>query len=381
MRAMVMFVSAAGVFLAAAASFGQEEPHSRSSRFHRGFDRQAPDEQPNRRPAGRLITAEVVIADVTGEPEPEMSSDKLAELQKAGRVASLTRLKLSALENQPAMLQFGERVPVVTGRTTTSGFRSVGGGSTRGLEDTLRRMDGNKNEMIDPSEMADRAALFVRNAAERAGLETSEPLAIDKLLAALQRPSGDAQRGSRPATQESISMEHLGTLIQVTSRVEDDDSILMELQAEISRLTPNPVRADAENAEAPAELPRTATITTKSTLRIPAGKTVVAGSRSTGTEHGPVQTWILVSASADAARPASVDETSVPELKVFALLHAKADSLAELLQNVFQAENIRIGVDARTNSLIIQGNAADHDVIQALIQRLDEPQERAAVDR
>ncbi len=271
---------------------GQEVQTGPAARFQRG-QRASAAPQPQR--AGRLVSVEVVIADVTGGEDRPLTAERLAELEKGGQVTSLSRLRLSALENQPAVVQFGERVSLVTGRT------SLGG------------------------------------------------------------------RGA----QDMMAQENLGTMVSVTARVEDDQSIVMEFQAEQTRFAPAAARAEGDNIERPAELPRTAKITAQSTLRIEPGKSVVAGGKTTRTEQGTMQTWILVSATAEPARPKAADEAAT--LKVFTLMHAKAESLAELIQTVFRGDDLHVAADTRSNCLIVPGDDQTLDMIQRLLTRLDEP--------
>jgi type II secretory pathway component GspD/PulD (secretin) len=290
MRALLVIASTAVVVVAVSVGIAQEPQPGGASRLQRGPRAAAP--QPPQ--PGRLISVEVVIADVTGEAG-EMTAERLAELEKAGQVKSLSRLRVSTLENAPSMVQFGERVSVVTGHTSFGG------------------------------------------------------------------------RGSQNVTAQ----ENLGTMVSVTARVDHDDSILMEFQAEQTRLAPTAARAEGENADRPAELPGTTTITTKSTLRIPQGKSVVAGSKTMRTAQGMTQTWILVSAHAEAAAAESV-------LKILALKHAQGEAIAALLAGVFPPANLRVAVDARTNSLIISGSPTVLEKVVPLIAELDQAKDEAA---
>jgi type II secretory pathway component GspD/PulD (secretin) len=292
MRALLVIASTAVVVVAVSVGIAQEPQPGGASRLQRGPRAAAP--QPPQ--PGRLISVEVVIADVTGEAG-EMTAERLAELEKAGQVKSLSRLRVSTLENAPSMVQFGERVSVVTGHTSFGG------------------------------------------------------------------------RGSQNVTAQ----ENLGTMVSVTARVDQDDSILMEFQAEQTRLAPTAARAEGENADRPAELPRTTTIATKSTLRIPQGKSVVAGSKTMRTPQGMTHTWILVSAHAEAAAP---EAESV--LKIMALKHAQGEAIAGLLAGVFPTANYRVAVDARTNSLIISGSPAVLEKVVPLIAELDQAKDEAA---
>ena len=307
MRTIWQLAGVAIVFCLAPVAISQERrtPENRPATIQPAASRAAGGVQEKQ--AGRLISMEVTIADVVGESRAEMTAGQLAELDKAGNVKALSRFRISALENNPASVRFGERVSIVTGRVAFPG---------RG-------------------------------------------------------------EGSRGFAQESVAQEQIGTMIDVTARVDEDESILVELQAEQSRLTPAAAKAAGDDPAA-TSVPRqgTETITSHTTVRIPQGKTVVAGSKTTKTEQGTVQTWILVSASAEAARPKPADEAAA--VKVFALAHAKAESLAELIQTVFRGDDVRIGVDSRTNSLIVQGADQKLDVVYRLIVRLDEAQESPA---
>ena len=88
-------------------------------------------------------------------------------------------------------------------------------------------------------------------------------------------------------------------------------------------------------------------------------------------EQGTTQTWILVSADAQASPRA---EAAV--LKIIALKNAQADAIAALLSALHRGEDYRLAVDARTNRLIVSGSPALLERIVPLIAELDQ----AAVD-
>ncbi len=292
MRAFSSVFGIAAVLVSVSLGIAQEPPGG-SSRFQRA---QRPPAAPPQQP-GRQISVEVVIADVTGEAEGEMTAERLAELEKAGKVASLSRLRLSALENQPSLVQFGERVSLVTGRTSF---------------------------------------------------------------------------GGRGGAQEMLSQENVGTMVSITARVDRDESILMEFQAELTRLTAPPARGDGEQADRSIEIPRTAMITAKSTLRVSPGQTVVAGSKTTKSAEGSTQTWILVSASVPAGEP-----QEAAALKIVMLKHAKAQSVADMLRTIFAGGNFLVAVDARTNSLVVSASESMLQKLIPLVAELDQAGERA----
>ncbi|MGI8978772.1 MAG: secretin N-terminal domain-containing protein [Pirellulaceae bacterium] len=246
-----------------------------------------------RQSAGRLITVEVIVAEtpVVGNSK-EMTAEKIAELEKAGKLISQSRCWVSLVENQRSQLQFGERVSVVVGRV------NVGG---RGM-------------------------------------------------------------------QESMAYENVGTKLSMVGRI-DGDSILVQMELDQTRLIPPPAKADGDAGESVAR-PHTATTSYQSTLTIPPGKTVVAGGKETQTENGKVQTWLLVSANSEGAKRDVGGDTS--PIRIFRLINAKAESLAPVIQGIFREENVQIAVDARTNSLIVRGDAKSLDLLRAILSTLDE---------
>ena len=248
-------------------------------------------------PPSRLISVEVTVAEalVVGNGR-EMSAEKIAELEGAGKLVSLSRYWVSLVENQVSELQFGERVQVVVGRTNLGGSRGV---------------------------------------------------------------------------QESSVYEEIGTKLSMVGRV-DGDSVLVQMDLNQTRLIPAPAKPEGEASETVAR-PRNATTTFKSTLTIPPGKTAVAGGRETQTDKGIVQTWLLVSGHAEEEKPkVAADE---PKVKIFRLINAKAEGVAIVMQGFFAAENVRIGVDARTNSIIARGDEKSLQILYQLLTALDQPDE------
>ncbi len=77
---------------------------------------------------------------------------------------------------------------------------SGGPGGRGGTEEMLRNLDLNKNGMLDPNEMEGPAKFFVPRLASEAGLDPSQPMAIDQLIAAREkmRASGGSPFGGGP---------------------------------------------------------------------------------------------------------------------------------------------------------------------------------------
>jgi Flp pilus assembly secretin CpaC len=182
--------------------------------------------------AGKAVSVEVLIVDVAtaalGTSTEDPTPEKLMELEKQGKLAGLARMKLASIENLEASVQLGEMVGVPTGRTFARGGGFGGAGAAGGA-------------------------------------------------------AGDGGT-------TSYQMRNIGTLLRVNPRVEQDGSILVELNVERSKL------AEAPMPEGGGFTPgRTVQIQARTTLRVPPGKSVVTGGHSTAGKDG-TQTWIIVSA-------------------------------------------------------------------------------------
>jgi hypothetical protein len=79
--------------------------------------------------------------------------------------------------------------------------------------DMLKRMDDNKNGMIEPSEISGQNRMFIDRAAERANLDKSKAMPIDKLLPAMQAISEEYRKqrdggrgpGGTPPSNSTLS--------------------------------------------------------------------------------------------------------------------------------------------------------------------------------
>lgn len=89
---------------------------------------------------GKLITFELALIErgpeqLTGETGKQPTAEQILALEKQGKLGSVQRLKLAALENQEARLTLGESAPVVTSRVSRGGGQGgFGGGSFPGAE-------------------------------------------------------------------------------------------------------------------------------------------------------------------------------------------------------------------------------------------------------
>src|SRR5262245_15431776 len=80
----------------------------------------------------RAINLEVVIADAPEGTTEMLQPATILALEKSGKLSSVTRFKLTTMENQRAMVKFGEMVPRAVGRTLFPGGRGGEGSGQRG---------------------------------------------------------------------------------------------------------------------------------------------------------------------------------------------------------------------------------------------------------
>ena len=180
-------------------------------------------------------------------------------------------------------------------------------------------------------------------------------------------PAGDRGGGRQMGT---YNMQNHGTMIQATTRVEQGGAILVEMQAERSRLVTS--RPEGEEAGA-ANLAATKTTQARvqTTTRLASGKPAIVGSQSAGSGKDAVHTYFVLTANvpAGAAAAAAAPETVT---KIVTLSHATAVVMAKTIQSIMKGQRISLVADERTNSVIMHGSPEVLESAIALISRLDE---------
>jgi type II secretory pathway component GspD/PulD (secretin) len=119
--------------------------------------------------AGQLLDLELLFADVgPAAGSGEMTAAKIMELEKQGKLDSLTRVKLSVVENVPGMVQYGDTVSIVTGR--------VEGFPGRGQQSAFSRQ--NVGTMVSATARVEAdGSIIIELNAERSGLVKPKPAA------------------------------------------------------------------------------------------------------------------------------------------------------------------------------------------------------------
>lgn len=97
------------------------------------------------------------------------------------------------------------------------------GGGSFDPADILKRADDNSNGIIEPSEVTNRSRMFIERAAERAKLDMTKPMPIDKLLPAMKanfddyRKQQEAGGGRGPGGTPPSSSSSSSTLSPASS--------------------------------------------------------------------------------------------------------------------------------------------------------------------
>lgn len=183
-------------------------------------------------------------------------------------------------------------------------------------------------------------------------------------------PRREPGTDAAPATARSYRVENVGTLVTATPRI-DEGSVLLDLKVEQSRLAaPGP----DSGGDAP---PSVQNVSAKTSVRIPAGQTVLAGEAQTAGKESPGRTFILVSAAAGEGSvrrqaAANLPAPELPQLHVFHLTFAKAKETAKLIQDLFAAAGVKASFQEQSNSLVVVAGPEQSAVVRALIAKLDE---------
>ncbi len=180
--------------------------------------------------------------------------------------------------------------------------------------------------------------------------------------------------GGRGGPQTSYQLNQVGTMVAGTATV-DGDAVVIDLQIEKSQLAPHASGDDSDKDEfAPVGID---TFTAHVAGRIEAGQTRVVNQVDEAASNQATQQLILVSAqilNSPADMPQATSDQQHAALKVFALQNSDANEIAKIFRGLFdpKQQNVRIGADKRTNSLIVSTSDLPLlDKIEALLMHLD----------
>ncbi len=167
----------------------------------------------------------------------------------------------------------------------------------------------------------------------------------------------------------SYTMQNHGTSVQATARVEPDGTIVLELQAERSRLVANrPAGEEAGAANIAATKTTQARIST--TTRLASGKPAIVGSQQTGVGKDVMHTYFVLTATVPEGGKAAA-ATDNTQIKMLTLANARAVELGKTVKEVLTSLPFKLSADERTNSLIVTGPPDVLEIIRNLVARLD----------
>lgn len=258
---------------------------------------------------------------------------------------------------------------------------------------TLEIVIGKTQDSITPEQAAQLSGPSEKVAAFVGELESSGRISvIDRIrLTTLENQKALVQAGKNAPVatgqtfesrsgprQTSYLRENVGTLISVVARA-DGDAVMAELEIEKSQLEQ---RAGDSAPGDPFVPPAKEIMQSRANVRIGNGTTLLV-STDAARQFVLVSTRLLDGAPGPETG-ASTAPAMVDKIKLFQLQNSSAQAAAELVKALFgrDAGRIAVGVDARTNALIVR--AADErqlEAIEAILMRLDESDPQDAPPR
>lgn len=162
--------------------------------------------------------------------------------------------------------------------------------------DVVRKANGSGAkalQLIEESEKQNKSKTVSR--VHLSTLENVEGLVQSGEMRTVRSGSTADPRGGGRTVSSSVSM---GTLVQATGRIADDGAILAEMTIEKSWVD------DQSADDADGERPRMPTVTTKATLRIPDGGSVILGGVHSTGAAGNSEIVVVVTAKTEAGETA-----------------------------------------------------------------------------
>src|SRR5262245_24549349 len=215
----------------------------------------APAPQPLPTTTGKMLTFELLIAELD-EPSESATAESIVELANSGKLKSVSRLQVSSLEGLPASVQFGQLQSRATGQ----------------------------------------AGLLMRGApAPRGGGGPAQP------------GRGFAPGG--PAVQQALQRNrdvNVGTLAQMTARLEDDGTIATQLFIERTGVAPVEAPQELGGNAAPNSVDR---LSTSTIVRLKPGEPQIIGGQQIAAGNKKDKNWIVLRAHVGAIPPKPAAET------------------------------------------------------------------------
>ena len=333
--------------------------------------------------AGRMISLEIVFADVgAAAGGGEVTAAGILDMQKQGKLASATRMKLSLVENQQGTVHFGETVPLVTGRQSFGGRGNTAVYTTHNVGTTIAAT----------SRVDEDGTILVELSAERSSVAAPQKPAAEEGAGAEPEPQRVVQNTSRTTVRVAsgtpviVGGQHsaagdqsAGNYLVLTASLAEG----AQAAATPAAATPAAASPAADGADVMIKVFPLANASASELLKairpILEGQPIVvaADTRSNSIiaqgRQGPLEIAQALIARLDSVEPAGGPRArSETPPKFFALHNAKAADIVRVMRPILEGKAVTIGVDERSNSIIVTAGEKEMEVVAALIQRLDE---------
>ena len=258
----------------------------------------------------RSISLEVIIADVPEGTAESLQPAAILALEKAGKLSSVSRFRLTTAENQRATVQFSELTPRATGRTLVGGFRGA----------------------------------------------------------------GDGAAGPGPRSNTNYTDISLGTMLTAIARVEDDGQVVIDLKVSRSRLVPQKAEAAEAAGDFTPSAIATLTVESSLKAKpgeptLVGGRQTTGGKDAAQT--WVVLTANISGAAASGTSGKAAAGAAASEIKIYRLKYAVAEQLAGVLKQALAGAPLSITADPQVNALLVRGPTERLAVVETLLQQLD----------
>jgi type II secretory pathway component GspD/PulD (secretin) len=270
--------------------------------------------------AGKLVSIDVAIIELAAPAErvgglEGEAADKfvarLLELEVQGKLAALTRVRLSTIEEQTASVQFGENAAVVSGRNTMPARTREGAPGIANTPVFTRQQFG--TVVSATPRVEEDGAILIELQVEKSGL------------------AKDARVPGNAATEENAPLPRSVMInTRTTFRVQNGQTVI----------------AAAMHAASDKDTTQTVILVTARTKALDGRGTTKRESKSR--------------------------ESDARSIKIFHLRFTDARGVVDVLEKLMMDKMLTIAADQRTNSLIVNGAADQLTTIAAILIALDE---------
>jgi type II secretory pathway component GspD/PulD (secretin) len=259
--------------------------------------------------APKSISLEVIIADVPEGTAESLQPAAILALEKAGKLSSVNRFRLTTAENQRATVQFSELTPRATGRTVAGGFRGDG----------------------------------AAGAGPRSSTNYTD-ISVGTMLSAVARVEDDGQLAIELKVTRSRLVPQKAEAADAAGEFTPTSIATLTVESSLKAKLGEPTLVGGRQTTGGKDAAQTWVVLTAN----------ISGAAAGGTSGKP------------AAGGAAANQ-----IKIYKLKYAVADQLALVLKHALSDAPLSITSDAQTNSLLVRGPTERIVVVETLLQQLD----------